>query len=92
MITQYRGSTRSALACRRGSDRFESRLNTASFTFLTKDVKKSSYCYYVRCATLIVRVGEMPWPKTGVTHYQAKLGLLRQGSCNQRVSCLMGVT
>ncbi len=32
----------------------------------------------------------MPWPKTGVTHYHAQLGLLRQRSCNQRVGCLMG--
>ena len=32
----------------------------------------------------------MTWPKTGATHYRAQLGLLRQRSCNQRVSCLMG--
>ena len=25
----------------------------------------------------IVRVGGMPWPKTGTTHYHAQLGLLR---------------
>ena len=55
----------STLARLRGGDRF-----------ILKDVKNSSYCYYVMCATLIVRVGEMSWPKTGATHYyHAQLGL-----------------
>ena len=26
----------------------------------------------------------MPWPKTGATHYQAQLGLLRQRSCKRK--------
>ena len=38
----------------------------------------------------LVRVGGMSWPKTGVTHYHAQLGLLRQMPCNQRVICLKG--
>ena len=67
VLTRNRGSTRSALARRRGGDRFESRLNTA------KDVKNGSYCYHVKCATFIVRVGGMPWHKTGATHYHAQL-------------------
>ena len=39
--------------------------------------KKSSctYCYQVRCTTLIVRVGGMPWPQTCTTHYYEMLGL-----------------
>ncbi len=60
--------------------------------FIAKDVKNCFYCYGVRYSTLIVRIGEMPWPKTGATDYHAKLGLLRQKSWNQRVCCLMGVT
>ena len=39
----------------------------------------------------IVRLGGMPWPSTGATHYNVPLGLLRKRSCNQRVGCLMGV-
>ena len=31
-------------------------------TPLLKD-KNGSYCYYIRCAILIVRVGGMTWPK-----------------------------
>ena len=37
------------------------------------------YCYYVRCATLIVRVAGMPWPKTDAAHYPAQLGLPDKG-------------
>ncbi len=44
----------------------------------TKDVESGSYCFYVRCLSLIVRVGGMPRPKTGATHYNAQLGLLIQ--------------
>ena len=40
--------------------------------------------------TLIVRVGGIPWPKTGATHYHAHLGLLDKGRASQRVCCLMG--
>ena len=32
-----------------------------------------------------VRVGEIPWPKTGVTHCHTQIGL-------QGVGCLIGVT
>ena len=42
---------------------------------MAKDVKSCTYCCYVRCATLIVWVGGMPWPKTGATQYHAQLGL-----------------
>ena len=40
-----------------------------SNTVITKDVKNGSNCCYVRCVTLIVRVGGMPWLKTGTTYY-----------------------
>ncbi len=49
---------------------------------IAKDVKSCTYCCcYVRCATLIVGVGEMPWTKTGTTHYHAKLRLSDKGDC-----------
>ncbi len=32
-----------------------------------------TYCYYVRCATLIVQIWGVPWPQTGPTQYHAKL-------------------
>ena len=55
-------------------------LITAKHRVLTKEgVKNGSYLFCDRCATLIVRVGGMPWPKTGVAHYHAKLGLSDNG-------------
>ena len=41
---------------------------------IAKHVKSCTYCCYVRCATLVVRVGEMPWTKTGATINHAELG------------------
>ncbi len=46
---------------------------------IAKDVKKCTDCCYVRYATLIVRLGCMPWPKTGATQYHAQLGLPDKG-------------
>ncbi len=46
---------------------------------LTKNVNICSYFRYVRCATLIVSVGGMPWRNTGVTHHHAQLGLPHKG-------------
>ena len=46
---------------------------------IAKDIKSCTYCCYVRCATLIVRVRGMPWPRTGPTHYHAQLGLPDKG-------------
>ena len=37
---------------------------SALHRLITKDVKNGSYCCYVRCETLIVRVGGMPWSIT----------------------------
>ncbi len=42
---------------------------------IAKDVKRCTYCCYVRCGTLIVWVGGMPWPQTGATQYHVQLGL-----------------
>ncbi len=42
---------------------------------IAKDVKSCTYCCYVKCTTLIIRVEGMSWPQTDATHYQAKLGL-----------------
>ena len=41
---------------------------------IAKDAKSCTYCCYVRCATLIVWVGGMPWPQT-----DAQLGLPDKG-------------
>ena len=46
---------------------------------IAQDVKSCTYCCYVRCATLIVLVGGMPWPKTGATQYHAQLSLPDKG-------------
>ena len=43
---------------------------------IAKDVKS---CTYVRCATLGVGVGEMPWTKTGATNYHSQLGFPDKG-------------
>ena len=34
----------------------------------------------------IVRVGEMPWPKTDATHYYAQLGLPGKGCAIKKMS------
>ena len=41
---------------------------------IAEDVKRCTYCYYVRCKALRVWVGRMTWPKTGATQYHAQLG------------------
>ena len=45
----------------------------------------------IRCPTLIYIVGGMPLPKTGATHYHAKLELSDKGHAI-RDGCLLGVT
>ena len=49
------------------------------------------YCY-VRCVTLTIKVGEMPWLKTGVFYYHAQLELPDKGRAIKRVVCLLDVT
>ncbi len=46
---------------------------------IAKDVKSCTFYCYVRCATLKVGVGGMPWPNTGATHYHAQLGIPKKG-------------
>ncbi len=46
---------------------------------IAKDAKSCTYCCYVRCSTLIVKVGGMPWPQTGATQYHTQLGLPDKG-------------
>ena len=46
---------------------------------LGPNVKNCAYCCYVRCVTFIARVGGMPWPQTGTTHYHAQFGLPDKG-------------
>ncbi len=38
-------------------------------------VKICTYCCYVSCALLIIKVEGMPWHKTDTTHYHSQLGL-----------------
>ena len=55
---------------------------------IAKDVKSCTYCCYVRCATLIVWVGGMPWPQTGATQYHTQLGLPDKGcAIKERAVC-----
>ncbi len=46
---------------------------------IAKDVKSYTYCCFVRCATLIVRVEGMPWLQTGTSQYHQQLGLQDKG-------------
>ncbi len=46
---------------------------------ITKEVNSCTYCCYVRCATIIVRVGGVPWSKIVATHYNKQLGLPTKG-------------
>ncbi len=46
---------------------------------IPKDFKRCTYCCSVRYARLTLRVGGMPWPKTGATQYHAQLGLSDKG-------------
>ncbi len=46
---------------------------------IAKDFESCNYCCYVRCATLIVWVEGMPWPKTGATQYHTQKGLPDKG-------------
>ncbi len=69
------GITGSASARRWGGYGFNSRQNRV----IAKEVKRCTYCCYVRCATLIVWVGGMSCPKTGAIQYHAQLGLPDKG-------------
>ncbi len=44
---------------------------------IAKYVKSCTYCYCIICATFIVRVGGIPWPRTGTT--QTKFAQARGG-------------
>ncbi len=46
---------------------------------IAKDVKSCTYFCHVRFATLIVKMGGMPWPQTGGTQYHAQLRLPDKG-------------
>ncbi len=50
------------------------------------DVQSCTLSCYVRCATLIVWVGGMPWPTRGVNHYHAHSGLPEKGRTNKGCS------
>ena len=58
--------------CRGCSYTFHVRLGECIHFRITKDVNNDFYCCYVRCVTFIIRVGGMPWPKTGATRAQLK--------------------
>ncbi len=73
-----RGITRGVSARRWEGDGFEAQPKPA------KDVTSCVHCCYVRCATLIICVGGMPWPNTGAIS-TCTVKVSRQRSCNQRV-------
>ncbi len=52
---------------------------------IAKDVKSYTYCCYVRYLSLIVRIGEMPWPILVATQYHAELRLPEEGSAIKRL-------
>ncbi len=56
---------------------------------IAEDVKCYTYCCYIRCATLIVRVGGMPWPQTGATHLHVQQGLSEKGRAIKGIGCLL---
>ncbi len=50
-----------------------------------KDVKSCTYCCYVRCSTLIVGFGGMPWSKTDASEFTKPIRTSWQSAYNQRV-------
>ncbi len=56
---------------------------------IVKDVKICTYCYYVRCVTLIVWVGENALaPNRRISLTCITVGTSIQRSCNQRIGWL----
>ena len=56
---------------------------------ITKDVKSCTYCCYVKCATLIVRVGGNALAPNRCNLLPCTFRTFRQRSCNRRVVCLL---
>ncbi len=56
---------------------------------IAKDVKSCTYCRYVKCTTLIVRVWGMPWTQTGATNYHEQLGLPNKSRPIKGFGCLL---
>ncbi len=54
-------------------------LGLGSNRLIAKDVNSCTYCCYFRCATLIVRLGGIPWSQSGAPHQHAELGLQDKG-------------
>ncbi len=55
---------------------------------IAKNVKGFTYNCNVTCVTLIVREGEMPWPRAHIITLHSHD--LQTKSCNQWVGCLLG--
>ncbi len=51
-------------------------LNPGTNRVITEDITR---CCYVKCPTLIVFLGGMPWPWIGATYYHAHLGIPDKG-------------
>ncbi len=58
---------------------------------IAKDVKSCTHCCYVKCATLIVRVGGNVLAPKQVQLITMHMRTSRQRSCNPRVGCLLFV-
>ncbi len=54
---------------------------------MAKYVRSYTFLSYVRCATLIVCVGGMPWLQTGATQFHAQLGLPDKGRAIAPLGC-----
>ncbi len=56
---------------------------------IAKDVKNCTYCYYVRCATLMIRVGGSALAPNRPNSSPCTVRTLRQRSCNYREGFLL---
>ena len=61
-------------------------------TTVAQHVENGSTCWCVKGTTLIIQVGGRNALDQNINSLLGTVGTFRQRSCNQRVSCLLGVT
>ncbi len=64
-------------------------LSSASIPKTHHSVESCNYCCYVRCATLIIRVGENASAINRRNSLPCTVKTSKQRSCNQRVGCVL---
>ncbi len=79
----------SALKLKLGMDAHARVRRLDSSCVIAEDIKICTYCCYVRCAILTVRVGEIPLPQNRRNLLPCIVRTSLQRSCNQRVGCLL---